>query len=78
MMSGLMFSCVGDIRLYSGTIDGCEQEALLVRKVMWSGNVCVELGNKDVIAHHRWHKKTCKKEHVAMERKNISINVPKM
>lgn len=53
MMSGLMFSCVGDIRLYSGTIDGCGQEAPRVQKVMWSGNICVEPGNKDVIAHHR-------------------------
>lgn len=53
MMSGLMFSCVGDIRLHSGTIDGSEEEAPRVQKVMWSGNICVEPGNKDVIEHHR-------------------------
>lgn len=46
MMSGLMFSCVGDICLYSGTIDGCEQEALRAHKFVWSGEIHIELREK--------------------------------
>lgn len=40
-MSGLTCSCAGDIRLYTATIDGYEQQALLrVCVCVWSGKPC--------------------------------------
>lgn len=53
MMSRLMFSCAGDIRSYSGTIDICEQEAPRVHKSMWSGKIGVGPREKGAFAHHK-------------------------